>query len=111
MGISFENIQRFYVAGGFGNYLDIESAIGCGLLPDVPSKKVKFIGNSSLAGARLSLLSYPAYMKAREIAEKMTYIDLSTDVDFMREYTAALFIPHTDMNLFPRVTSQRQSKP
>jgi uncharacterized 2Fe-2S/4Fe-4S cluster protein (DUF4445 family) len=103
MGISFEDIQRFYVAGGFGNYLDVESAIWCGMLPDVPSKRVKFIGNSSLAGARLSLLSYPAYMKAREIAQHMTYIDLSTDTEFMREYTAALFIPHTDMSHFPRV--------
>jgi len=106
MALSLEDIQRFYVAGGFGNYLDIESAIWCGLLPDVPRKKVSFIGNSSLIGARLALLSYPAYKKAREIAEKMTYIDLSTDTSFMNEYTAALFLPHTDLARFPSVAEK-----
>ena len=108
MDLSMEDIQRFYVAGGFGNYLDIESTIWCGLLPDVPQDKVHFIGNSSLTGARLALLSYPAYKKAQEIAEKMTYIDLSTDTSFMNEYTAALFLPHTDLGRFPSVAEKLQ---
>ncbi|HIE43558.1 MAG TPA: DUF4445 domain-containing protein [Candidatus Omnitrophica bacterium] len=101
MSIPMEKIKKFYVAGGFGNYLDVESAIWCGLLPDVPRDRIKFIGNGSLTGARLSLLSYPLYMKAREIAQEMTYIELSTDSTFMNNFMGSLFLPHTNLEMFP----------
>lgn len=103
VGLEVGEIKKIYVAGGFGNYLNIENAIFCGLLPDLKRERFEFVGNTSLTGARISLLSYSAYMKAREIAQKLTYIDLSTDPTYMDKFMASLFLPHTDLTLFPTV--------
>ncbi|RKY05670.1 ferredoxin [Candidatus Poribacteria bacterium] len=96
IGFDFESIERFYVAGGFGSYLDIGKAIAIGLLPDLPQERFEYIGNSSLAGARLCLLSEEAFKEALEIASKMTYIELSVDTAFYDQFVAELFLPHTD---------------
>lgn len=103
MELDFDKLDMIYIAGGFGNFLDIEKAIFIGLLPDLKREKFKFIGNSSITGARAALLSYDALEKINNIAEKMTYIELSLDNAFMDEYTKALFLPHTDMERFPTV--------
>jgi uncharacterized 2Fe-2S/4Fe-4S cluster protein (DUF4445 family) len=103
VGVDFNDLDRIYIAGGFGNYLNIKNAIGIGLLPDLPLERFRFIGNSSLAGARMTLLSNHAFEKAHEIAEKMTYFELSVNPDFMDEFIAALFLPHTNQQLFPSV--------
>ncbi len=103
MDMEFTDLQRIYVAGGFGAHLDIEKAIFIGLLPDIPKERIRFVGNSSLAGARLALLSTHAFRRAEEIANRMTYFELSVNQDFMNEFIAAMFLPHTDMSLFPSV--------
>ncbi len=103
IGLSFKDLQRVFIAGGFGNYLDLQGAVAIGLLPDIPLEKVKFIGNSSLSGAKLAILSQEAFATVESIAQKMTYIDLSTNLQFMDEYSSALFLPHTDVELFPSV--------
>mgnify|MGYP001591222249 FL=1 len=104
LGLTFDDVEQFYVAGGFGTYLDMEKAITIGLLPDIPRDKFQFIGNSSLAGAREILLSYEAKRQAEEIAKKMTYFELSVEPAYMDEYISALFFPHTDMQRFPSRT-------
>jgi uncharacterized 2Fe-2S/4Fe-4S cluster protein (DUF4445 family) len=98
-------ITKVIIAGGFGNYLHIKDAIRIGLLPDLEYDKFEFIGNSSLKGARLGLLSRKALDKAREIGNMITYIELSVGTIFMDEYVSALFLPHTDITLFPSVES------
>lgn len=103
LGLRFSDLDRLYVAGGFGAHLDIEKSVRIGLLPDVPLEKVLFIGNSSVAGARQALLSTHAYRKANAIARQMTYFELSVHPGFMNEFVAALFLPHTDESLFPSV--------
>ena len=103
MGLSLGEIKKIFIAGGFGTYLDIESAIRIGLLPDIERQRFSFVGNSALSGAREALLSCEALYKAKEIARKMTYIELSTEGGYMDEYMAALFFPHTDLTLFPSV--------
>lgn len=96
VGFDFQTVERFYVAGGFGSYLNIEKAIEIGLLPDLPKDRFEYIGNSSLAGARLCLLSEEAFREAMEIAGKMTYIELSVDNAFYEQFISELFLPHTD---------------
>ncbi len=103
LGIEMSDIQRIYVAGGFGTYLDVEKAITIGLLPDAPPEKVTFIGNGSVVGAGMALLSQDAWRRAAEVAAKMTYRELSVDTAFMEEYVSAAFLPHTDCARFPRV--------
>ena len=103
IGLTFDQIDNFYVAGGFGSYLDISKAVAIGLLPDIPREKIQFIGNSSLTGARMCLLSEAALEKCMNISRSMTNIELSVYQPFMDEYIAALFLPHTDRKLFPSV--------
>ncbi|MBI4974578.1 MAG: DUF4445 domain-containing protein, partial [Candidatus Omnitrophica bacterium] len=89
LNLSFEDVKRFYIAGGFGTYLDIEKAVTIGLLPDLERSKFTFIGNSSLIGAREALLSYEAFHKAEEIARRMAYLELSVEPGYMDEYIQA----------------------
>ncbi|HAA38405.1 MAG TPA: ferredoxin [Firmicutes bacterium] len=103
--LEMEMIERVLIAGGFGNYLNIGDAITIGLLPDLPAEKYTFIGNSSLKGARLALISKEAWQEAQELGEKITYLELSAGNDFMEEFMSALFLPHTDMSLFPSITN------
>ncbi len=106
IGFEINDIERIYIAGGFGNYLNIDKSIMIGLLPDIERHRYKFIGNSSLTGANYCLLSDKAIKTAEEIARRMTYIELSADNSYMDEYTGALFLPHTDMSRFPSVAGQ-----
>ena len=106
VGLTWDAVSRVYIAGGFGRYLQIEDAILIGLLPDLPYDKFVYIGNSSLTGAYIALMSRTHRMKLNEIASMMTYIDLSSDPKYMDSYLAALFLPHTDINLFPTVAKQ-----
>jgi uncharacterized 2Fe-2S/4Fe-4S cluster protein (DUF4445 family) len=101
--LGFDQIETFYVAGGFGNFLDVPKSIAIGLLPDLPHEKIQFIGNSSLTGARMCLLSEKAFETCTNIARSMTNIELSTHQPFTDDYIAALFLPHTDRKLFPSV--------
>jgi uncharacterized 2Fe-2S/4Fe-4S cluster protein (DUF4445 family) len=103
LSIEFDDISTIYIAGGFGRFLDIEMAIVLGLLPDVPREKFKYIGNSSLTGAYMVLVSQDYREKQKELAGKMTYLDIGSIPGYMDEYTGAMFLPHTNANLFPTV--------
>ncbi len=106
MGMGMNDIEQLYLAGGFGNYLDIRSAITIGMLPDVPVTKVQFVGNSSVIGAKMCLFSKDAYEIAGQIASKMTYFDLMSNNKYMEEYVSANFLPHTAIEKFPSVAEE-----
>ncbi|MFH1624896.1 MAG: ASKHA domain-containing protein [Pseudomonadota bacterium] len=110
VGLSFTDLEKIFVAGGFGNYLNVEKAIFIGLLPDVPIERIEFIGNSSLTGARMALLSRHALARAKSLASQMTYFELSVNPEFMNEFVASLFLPHTDINLFPTVKNVMEKR-
>jgi uncharacterized 2Fe-2S/4Fe-4S cluster protein (DUF4445 family) len=110
VGLTLDVIERVYIAGGFGNYLDVGKAIMIGMLPDMPKEKFAFIGNSSITGAYLCLLSEKMRREAEEIAGKMTYMELSVSRGFMDEYMSALFLPHTNMDLFPSVVGVAEER-
>ncbi|HNU91837.1 MAG TPA: ASKHA domain-containing protein, partial [Spirochaetota bacterium] len=103
IGISYNDISRFYIAGGFGKTLNIENAVAIGLLPDVPRERFNYIGNASLQGSYRLLISERQRSIVRSLARRMTYIDPGSDPRYMDHYTAALFLPHTDASLFPSV--------
>jgi len=101
--IKFSDIKRIYLAGGFGNYLDKENAIILGLIPDVDRDNVQFVGNTSILGAKMALLSKNALDTAYKISRNITYYDLITYPDYMDEFMSAKFLPHTDLTKFPSV--------
>ena len=96
-----DDLGGIYLAGGFGNYLDVGRAVTVGLLPDVPPEKIHFVGNTSIAGAKTVLLSREAQGAAENIAASMTYCDLMSHPRYMEEFIQAKFLPHTDLSLFP----------
>lgn len=103
LGMDFEVIDKVYIAGGIGNNLDIENSILIGLLPDVDRSKFQYIGNSSLVGSYLTLISAGARKKLEEIGSQMTYVELSVYPTYMDEFVSACFLPHTNIDSFPTV--------
>lgn len=109
-GIGFTDLSRVYVAGGFGRYLNIENAVTIGLLPDLPVEKFTYLGNTSLEGSTRILLSEEYRKMQRETARRMTYINLGAESGYSDQYSAALFLPHTDLKLFPGVAARMHRK-
>jgi len=103
VGLDFTQLDTIYLAGGFGSSVNVAKAIAIGLLPDINQESIQFIGNSSIMGARMALLSGHNFEKAISISKTMTNIELSNYHPFMNEFIAALFLPHTDEKLFPSI--------
>jgi uncharacterized 2Fe-2S/4Fe-4S cluster protein (DUF4445 family) len=103
IGLTFDRLDAVYIGGGFGQRLDVENAVRIGLLPDLDRGKFHYLGNTSLAGASLILLSERNRDLVQAVAGKMTYVELNAEPGYMNEYTGSLFLPHTDIGLFPSV--------
>jgi len=103
VGIKSKDIEEVLIGGAFGQHLNVEEAIQIGLLPDLPWDRFKFLGNTSAWGAYSVLLSQHAQVQGEEVAGKLTYLELVADSSFMDELTAALFLPHTNLDNFPSV--------
>jgi uncharacterized 2Fe-2S/4Fe-4S cluster protein (DUF4445 family) len=103
VGLGFGDLHHVYIAGGFGRFLDLENATIIGLLPDLPREKFCYLGNSSLMGSYMVVVSRAFRQRQLELAKRMTYLELNTDPAYMEQYTGALFLPHTDLNRFPTV--------
>lgn len=102
-GLTFGDLANVYIGGGFGRFLNLEKAMMIGLIPDLPREKFHYIGNSSLMGSFIVLVSQEYRQRQIELARRMTYVDLSSDPKYMDQYTGALFLPHTDPAQFPNV--------
>ncbi len=107
LSIGFDDLEHIYIAGGFGRYLPLEKAITIGLAPDVPRERFQFVGNASLMGSYMAVVSQDFRQRQLNLARRMTYIDLSNSPGYMEEYMGAMFLPHTDEERFPTV----QNKP
>lgn len=105
IGIDFDDIGTFYVAGAFGNYIDPKNAVAIGMLPDVPVERFQGVGNSAGGGAVEFLRRRSARREMEEIRDKITYLEMNVRGDFMSQLTASLFLPHTDMWRFPSVSA------
>ncbi len=110
VGLTFADLAHIYIAGGFGRFLDLDKATTLGLIPDLPRERFQYIGNSSLMGSYIVLVSQEYRQLQLELARRMTYVELSTDPTYMDQYTGALFIPHTDPDRFPSVRAQRSGE-
>ncbi len=107
VGIKMSGLNHVYVAGGFGRYLNLNHAVTIGLLPDIPLERFIYLGNASLKGSYMLQLSDNHRKIQQSTSQRMTYIDLSNDPGYMNHYTAALFLPHTDIRNFPSVNVKK----
>lgn len=103
VGVPLEAVEQVLVGGSFGKYINVEKAVQIGLLPDMAWDRFHFLGNTSIQGAYLALLDHRSRSRVKEIASRMTYIELSADNTFYDAFTSALFLPHTDLSRFPAV--------
>lgn len=90
-GITPEAIDEFIVAGAFGTYLDLDSAIRIGMFPDIPRERFQQVGNAAGTGARQMLVSTQRRQLAQDLARRDLYIELTTYPDFTPRYVAALY--------------------
>jgi len=98
-----KDIKKLYVAGAFGNYLNLENSKLIGMLPDIPIELITFVGNAAGAGARMALISKKLRQTATSVSRKVDYVELALDPDFQMEFTSAMFFPHRDLERFPSV--------
>jgi uncharacterized 2Fe-2S/4Fe-4S cluster protein (DUF4445 family) len=88
--IKKDDLDKVFIAGAFGNYLNTKNAMRIGLLPDIDPGKIVYVGNSSLAGARALLLSKPAREKTEFLIKKVRYISLASDPRFQECFIDSL---------------------
>jgi uncharacterized 2Fe-2S/4Fe-4S cluster protein (DUF4445 family) len=91
--ISIQDVRDFHLAGAFGAFTDIKSATTLGVFPEFPNSRVNSLGNGSLAGAYAALLSKKRRLEMEEAAQKMMYVDLLVETDFLEAYSSAVYIP------------------
>ena len=91
-GIAASDVKRIIIAGTFGNYIDIKSAIRVGMLPDLPLRRFSQVGNAAGAGACMVLVSEAARETAETVASRVNYLELADRPDFMELYVEALNI-------------------
>jgi uncharacterized 2Fe-2S/4Fe-4S cluster protein (DUF4445 family) len=97
-----EDLDRIFIAGAFGSF-NPENAKFIGLVPDVPTEKISFVGNTAIAGAKMTLISKEARETAEMLSKKVRYLELAADPDFNQEFFKATFIPHKDLDRFPSI--------
>ncbi|MBW1776009.1 MAG: DUF4445 domain-containing protein [Deltaproteobacteria bacterium] len=110
VGLSIKDVEQIYLAGGFGSYVDLEKAMTIGLLPETDPDKVRYVGNGSLMGAKMSALTNRIRRDVVEVTRKMTNFELSETTSYMDHYIAALFLPHTDLEHFPRLKTRLEAR-
>ena len=100
LDLSFSDVDRFYIAGAFGNYINIENAVAIGLVPNIPRDRIQFVGNTAIRGAKMAAFYREGFNKIAEIRRTTTYYDLMGANDYVEEFQKAMFLPHTDIELF-----------
>ena len=110
IGLTMEDVGRFYVAGAFGTHIDKEAAVTIGLYPDIDREKLLSPGNASLRGAEKLLLDRRLMDKAKDIIGRMQYVQFGAVEDFLHLMVAATAIPHTDLNRFPSVVKKLEER-
>ena len=88
------SFERLYLAGGFGNYIRVESAMRIGLLPVELKGRIVPIGNAAGTGARFALKSIEFEKEIDQVIKKSEYVELSMRPDFNEAYVAAMMFEY-----------------
>jgi len=104
-----EDIDVLFIAGAFGNYVNPENAKIIGLIPDIPTEKIRFVGNTAIVGAKMALISKEVRDIAEYLARVIRYHELAADADFNSEFPNALLIPNKIIERFPSVKKYLQN--
>jgi len=81
-GLPASGYQRLYLAGGFANYVDVDNALAIGFIANIPRERIVKVGNASLEGATVMLLSGTLRRRAEEMVRTIGHVELETEPDF-----------------------------
>ncbi|MBT7914155.1 DUF4445 domain-containing protein, partial [Candidatus Bathyarchaeota archaeon] len=109
LGVIPSDFKNIYMAGAFGTYINRESALNIGMIPEFSLSDIQQVGNAAGTGARMALLSRKARLEAQVIREKTEYVELATSKEYNRDYLDALLFPHMDLDLFPETVRKLDS--
>jgi len=90
LGVGLDDLHRVYVAGAFGNYLDLDHAQAIDLLPPVPKDRVVFVGNAAGVGAQMALIDVRARRRMAQLRTRISFLELATNRDFQEAFAARL---------------------
>jgi uncharacterized 2Fe-2S/4Fe-4S cluster protein (DUF4445 family) len=88
-GLSEDALEQVIIAGAFGTYIDVESAVVIGMLPRLPMERFRQVGNAAGTGACMALISRTRRLQAQQIAARDGYLELATIADFNRKFAQA----------------------
>ena len=91
--VSDETVAELMLAGGFGNYVSIASALRIGLIPPLPKEKIRYVGNAASLGAQLCLVSETERQRAESVAARIEHVSLAAHPDFERIFVEAMNFP------------------
>jgi uncharacterized 2Fe-2S/4Fe-4S cluster protein (DUF4445 family) len=93
LGVPDEALQDLMLAGGFGNYLSIPSAVRIGLIPPLAPGRIRYVGNAAALGAQLALVSEAERERAERLARSIEHLSLATHPDFQDLFVEAMNFP------------------
>lgn len=92
-GLTEQQLDQIIIAGAFGNYINLQSAIAIGMLPDLPLERFAQIGNAAGIGAKLALVSHPHRAAAQQIATHCNYVELAGSARFNSAFMRSIGFP------------------
>lgn len=92
-GLSADDVDTLYLAGGFGFHMDVENVIQCGLLPEFRPEQIRLVGNTSLAGAYLALLDSGVLAEMKRASQRLETVELNLEPNFESQYIDQLCLP------------------
>jgi len=92
-GVASEQVAELMLAGGFGNYVSIESAVRIGLIPPLPRQRIRYVGNAASLGAQLCVLSETERARAEVVARRIEHVSLAAHPDFEEIFVDAMNFP------------------
>ena len=110
IGLSMDEVEKFYLAGAFGTHIRIPSGVTIGLYPDLPAERIACAGNSSLLGARAIHLDRERLEDVRHFVENTDYIQFGEVANFVDIMSAAQGIPHLDVSRYPTVAKWKAER-
>jgi uncharacterized 2Fe-2S/4Fe-4S cluster protein (DUF4445 family) len=90
LGVTLDDLHRVYVAGAFGNYLDLGHAQAIDLIPPLPKDRVVFVGNAAGVGAQMALIDVRARRRMAQLRTRISFLELATNTDFQEAFAARL---------------------
>ena len=91
-----EEVREVIIAGAFGSFINVQSALDMGLLPPLPNAQYKQVGNAAIVGARWALLSRQVRQRAQEIVAQTNYLELTTYPKFNRRFALGMLFPNLE---------------